>query len=476
MIAARLRDSSQGASVTQCTGEVTVARRGMVRDSRGQNARIEDPMGRFSLTSFLSGPVARGSLISLVVRVVGLLLATLQAILTARLLGPEGYGVVAYVLSLTMISAMVALLGTHALAVREVSKHHESGDADALGGFIRGCRTVVLATSFCLSGLWIVGALLLADQFFPMGFVALLFPAIALTLQSQSMLRGWGLVALAQVPFLVLRPFLMVSVLTIAALASLSLTPTAYLTTALAAALLAMTLTWAAVHRRSRDLPASNPVELARLGRSAAPFFMISVIALLMAEINTLMLTWWAGAEETGLFQPIARITPVLMLGMESVGVRFGPRVSEFWTSGEIDRLRALTRKVTLASTGFTMLAAAALVFFGEWVLGLFGSAFTVNASAFIWVAGAQIINAACGPVNLLLTMSDKARAAVWPRIIALLANIALGALLIPSHGALGAAIAMSVGIVAWNVTMLVIVRRRLNFDPSLWGILKGAR
>ena len=432
-------------------------------------------MARFSLTSLLSGPVARGSLISLIVSITGLALATLQAILTARLLGPEGYGIVAYVLSLTMIFAMVALFGTHTLSVREVAKHHKTGDTNILGGFIRRCRTVVLVASFVISGLWIAGTLVLAERFFPIGFVALLFPVIALTLQSQSMLQGWGVVALAQVPHLVLRPFLMVSVLTIAALTSLTLTPTAYLTAALAAALLAMTVAWRAVRKQSNGLPTSQPYELAQLGRSTAPFFMISVIALLMAEINTLMLTWWAGAEETGLFQPIARVTPVLMLGMQSVAIRYGPRVSEFWTSGEIDRLQALTRQVTLASTGFTMLAAAALVYFGNWILGLFGPAFVVNASAFVWVAGAQIFNAACGPVNLLLTMSDKAGAAVWPRIIALLVNIALGAVLIPTHGALGAAIALSGGIVAWNVAMLITVRRRLNFDPSIWGALRSA-
>ena len=476
MIAARLRDSSKGASVTLCTEEVTVARCGMAGDSRGPRARIEDRMGKFSFPSFLSGPVARGSLISLAVSLTGLALATLQAILTARLLGPEGYGIVAYVLSLVMIFAMVALLGTHTLAVREVAKHQKTGDAKSLAGFIRTCRAVALAASVCVSGLWILGTWFFAEHFFPIGFVALLFPVVALTLQSQSMLQGWGVVALAQAPNLVLRPFLMVSALTVTALTSLSITPVSYLTTALFAALLAMTLAWIIVRKRTRDLPIASGYGFARLGRSAAPFFMISVIALLMGEINTLMLTWWAGAEETGLFQPIARVTPVLMLGMQSVAVRFGPRVSEFWTSGEIDRLQALTRQVTLASTGFTMLAAAALVLFGEWILGLFGAAFVVNASALIWVAGAQIFNAACGPVNLLLTMSDKAGAAVWPRIIALLVNVALGTALIPAHGALGAAIAMSGGIVAWNIAMLIAVRRRLNFDPSLWGVFRPAR
>ena len=53
-----------------------------------------------SLAFLGRGPVARGSLMSIAIRVAALGLGFLQAVLTARLLGPEGYGTVAVALSI----------------------------------------------------------------------------------------------------------------------------------------------------------------------------------------------------------------------------------------------------------------------------------------------------------------------------------------------------------------------------------------
>ena len=58
----------------------------------------------------------------------------------------------------------------------------------------------------------------------------------------------------------------------------------------------------------------------------------------------------------------------------------------------------------------------------GDIIRGRFGEAFANNTKALWWVVGAQVFNAACGPVGILLTMTNRAALAIWPQAAALLA------------------------------------------------------
>jgi len=425
-----------------------------------------------------AGPVARGAMISVVVRVGGIGIVTVQAILTARLLGPEGYGTVAFVLSLSSIFASIVLLGTEPLATREVARLLTLDDRPALKGFLGMIRRSVVVAGLAGALIWMgIATLVLPGR--TEGnwaqyavFAALIFPVLALTLQMQAVLRGHGLVAMSQLPQMVLRPLVLVAVLCLAYVTAWQIGPLTYLVVAVIANLIAFGVAAYVLRSTLASLRevAATPPRLGALVGAAAPFLAIGAIGVMLGEINTLMLMWWADAEQTGLFQPIARIAPLLMLAMQAVGTRYAPRITEFWTAGETARLADVTRKVTVITTGFTLLSAVVLLFFAKPLLGLFGREFAVNAHALWWIAGAQIVNAACGPAAMLLTMSGHAPRAIGPQLLGLAVNILLGALLIPGRGAEGAAIAMAGGIVTWNLAMLVLVVRRVGFDPSLFG------
>jgi len=431
-----------------------------------------------SSTHIFAGPVARGATISLVIRVTGIGIVMIQAILTARLLGPEGYGTIAFLLSLSSIFATIVLLGTESLAVREVARLLTQNDWPGLKGFLGTTRFAVIAAGLIGALLWVVIAVFVLPErrngawIEYAVFAALIFPLIALNLQTQAVLRGYGLVAISQIPQVILRPFVLVAFLSMAWISSWQIGPGTYLSAVFLANLIALSLGLFVLHSTTtmlREVAAETP-RIGMLAQAATPFMMIGLLGVLLGEINTLMLMWWGNAEQTGLFQPLARITPLLMLSMQAISVRYAPRITELWTAGETTRLTDVTRKVTLTTTGFTALSAAALLFLAEPVLGLFGREFTVNAHALWWLAGAQVVNAACGPAGLLLTMSGHASRAVGPQVLGLAVNLALGALLIPERGAEGAAIAMAGGITAWNLAMLVLVVRRVGFDPSLFG------
>lgn len=431
-----------------------------------------------AISALLSGPIARATFISLAIRVGGIVLVALQAILTARLLGPEGYGVVAYVFALSYLLATLALLGTEPLAVREVARLVALGDGPGLAGFLRDIRHLVLISCIvgALASLVVLPRLGTQDENFADAvlFAAFLFPILAFLIQTQGILTGFGRAVVALAPFNLIRPAIVVSALVLAWALGLELTPRSFLLVAIAGGAIALVVARVALARQVD--PATRVARRRDSGyvRLAAPFFAISVLVLLLGEINTLMLAWLTDAEETGLFQPIARLAPLVLLGVQAAAVRYAPRVSEFWTQGETARLAGITRTFTWTTTAFTALLAVLLIGLGDTLLGLFGEAFVANSAALWWVVGAQVFYAACGPGALLLTMTDRASAAILPQATGLVVNLAVGFVLIPGHGAYGAAVALSAGIVTVSLGLLIRVRLGLGLDPSIVSSVLG--
>ena len=425
----------------------------------------------------LSGPVAKGTVVSLLIRLAGIGLGLVQAILTARLLGPEGYGMTAFVLSVSIVAATLVLFGTEPLAVREVARYAAARDHAGLAGFVRSIRIVLFGVSLLGAGAvtaFFATAPQAAEYRSVALYAVLIFPLIALVLQSQGVLRGLGHTALSQLPFFVLRPAVLVGVLAVCFVTGTGIGPEGYLNAVLAGTALALLWAgWSVLRLTPKgDAPARRhpPPSVVR---ASAPFLAISVTGLLLVEANTLMLAWWTTPEETGLFQPIARIAPLMMLGTTAAAVRYGPRVSELWARGETERLAAVTQTFVRTTTAFTFALTAPILILGDWLLGLYGEAFRVNVPALWWVAGAQLFNAACGPAFSLLTMTGHARHVAISQALGLAVQVGLAAVLIPAHGGLGAAMAMAGGIVVWSAALLIQVWRLLPIEPSLLGLFR---
>ena len=431
-----------------------------------------------TIAALRKGPIARGALLSIAIRVTAIGLLFFQAVLMARLLGPGGYGVVAVALSVVSIAATVAMLGLGQLAVREVAQLSAREDWGILRGFLRFSTLTVLA----FSSLAAIGIAVLAEatELFGPAFRteillgALLVPLLAMLNVLRGLCQGFGRIVAAQAPGDLLRPMILVAALGIVLLTATELTTTGYIAITIGATL-AGTSAAALILRRivAAGVPASRPaMTLGKWSLATRAFLGIALVGILLGEVNTLMLGWLVGPTEAGLFQPLARLAPVMLIGLEAVGMRYSPRVSELLALGEVERLVRITRLATMATTLIVVATCAGVLVLAPWILGAFGKAFTANVAALGWIAAAQVFNAACGPVGMLLAMSGHQSRVLVGRAVALATNVALGFWLIPQDGAHGAALAMAGGIVVWNLLMLLSVRRHLGFDPSLLGVL----
>ncbi|WP_209347157.1 oligosaccharide flippase family protein [Pontixanthobacter sp. CEM42] len=424
-----------------------------------------------------SGPVAKASIVSVAIKVTGLALSFAQAVIAARLLGVEGYGMVAVALSAAQIGATLALFGFGSLAVREIAGWLASKATHLLVPFARRAAALVLLLSAVGATIVIAIAGFWPEYRSVLLIGAAIIPVLAFIQLLRGIAQGFGDVAGAQWPGEIMRPLLLIGLIGLS-LTFAPLEPSAFLILfavagfggVIAAALLVR------IHLITHSSAVVAHFAKPRWLGKAAPFFGLSLLAIVQSEFATLMLALLASPEQAGLYQPIARLTPIIALPASAAAMRYAPRISELWNSQQLPRLIGVTRVYTLATTGLTTLATLILAGLGTWILQIFGADF-VSVAALLWIVGAgQIFNTACGPVGYLLTMTGHTRIATIAKATGVTIALSISALLIPYQGTAGAAIGVAAGLVVWNIISLGAVRRALGFDPSLLQFITGKK
>ena len=104
------------------------------------------------------------------------------------------------------------------------------------------------------------------------------------------------------------------------------------------------------------------------------------------------------------------------------------------------------------------------LLIFPSFVLDCFGEEFSAGVAPLIVLATGQIINAICGPVMYILTMTGKEKKARNIIIVASVINLGLNFYLIPIHGLMGAACATAISTVVWNVLAVIQIKKEYGF------------
>jgi O-antigen/teichoic acid export membrane protein len=438
-------------------------------------------MKRVKLNGLLSrlglNQVARGALQSLFLRTVALILGFVQSVLLARLLGPEGLGVFAVIVSMITVVVVICSFGFESFAVREVSRLLAQTRLGLVKGFIAiSTSSIFVSSLLCGVAIAWFANITHSQISTELQWAILLIPLMALLALAQGISLGFSKVVSSQAPIFFVRPGLMTGCLLIAWLSMNSLTTSSALGLLVAANMI--TLIFAIIVSLNTVNPliagTSLRFEFAGWVRESVPFWGLGLLSILHAQLITLMLGWLSGSREAGLYQPLLGIASVMIIGLLAVNAPLSPRVSSLWESGDQTMLRRTVWLATITSTTVVLSTCIALVMAAPYVLLVFGSEFVNLVAAIRWIAAAQVFNAACGSVGVLLNMTGHQRSSYKIQFIMVVITMAMGFLVIPSHGALGGAIVFFASTVIWNILLLQAVKKRLGFDPSILTAIRG--
>lgn len=391
----------------------------------------------------------------------------------ARILSPRGYGEFAFAMSATSILGVFAAFGFPLLLTREIAT------ADATGDWTRARRLMISSnTTVFFALLLMVPAGVGAAFAWPnldLGFrvtIAVAFGYLLFNTFGQlrgAILMGLRRVIVGQVGQMCIQPALLLLIVGVWVVVGVrALTPAGALGAATASAALVYLLNSVLARKlRPAGMAAhsSSPrVPGERWLVRALPFALLSGLYLFNSQIDVVMLGFLSRHSSVGLYRVAANGAALIPLVLAGVNPVLGPAFARHFALGEYRRLRRLMKIGALLSLAGAMPGVLAYILFGKAILGwVFGAAYLGAWIPLVVLTCGQFVNAAMGPVGLILNMTGHERETMWAMFAAAGLNVALNAVLVPHYGPLGAALATATSLVSWNVVLGARVWRRLR-------------
>ncbi len=418
--------------------------------------------------------IVKESGIGLVGSVLGTVLNYAVLVTVTRFLDPEQFGTFALAQSVIAISLVFVLCGTPRALDRFIPQYNARNEH----GRTKGLLESILRLSLWLGVAVAIGLLALSGPLASSVFANPgLQPVLRLMVISIPALAWIELVASSFVGFKELRYRVYTHQLALPVLKitfalsifSLGYGLTGWIWAYLASLLVTSMLAWSFFRRRIwiplRRTPAVA-VDLREVVSYSWPLSVNNLVFMLSGHVGVLLLGAFRSEAEVGVFRVYVYIAAILVLVRTSFVRIYKPVAAEFASVRDPAGVRELFHRVSkwmLLAGSFVGLI---ILLMGKDILGiLVPSSYRIATSALLLLAGARTVTAALGPHDMTLEAFGNTRLSMLNALLMLGVNVVLGRLLIPTHGVLGAAIALAAAVlvVASAGLLEVYVLHRLH-------------
>ncbi|MDP4602612.1 MAG: oligosaccharide flippase family protein [Schleiferiaceae bacterium] len=413
----------------------------------------------------------RGSALVLAVKVLGALSGYAFVFLLVREYGKEGYG--SFELAFTILSLASALnrWGWDGIVVREVLAR--KGKKKKQNAVVTAAFSFVLATGVVLSAALYWGAPLLG-KLFHSEQLPLHLSVVAV------LLIPWGWFQLRSDVFRAKNNLLAYGLwqygsITLLASILLFLVPvdaSVYSPVTLLLLVLLPFLAWNLWKLRASAASVSLQEQRAewKLALPGATSMLVSsLLYLVLSWSDTLMIGYFLDESAVGLYRVSFKVATLIVFAQFAVNAQAAPDIARYWAQGNRELLQNAVTRIAWINTVVALPAFLVLTLAAPWFLGFFGADFTAQAGTLRWLALGQLTNALCGPVMYLLNMTGHEKSARNTMAVGVVVNLVGNAVLIPTVGIAGAAIATSFTMALWNGWAMVAVYRKTGIRTFLF-------
>jgi len=220
-----------------------------------------------------------------------------------------------------------------------------------------------------------------------------------------------------------------------------------------------------------RDIREATPVyQTWGWMRDALPLLFLSTLGVVNTWTDTLMLGAIKGAEAVGIYAVANRGSGLITFFLTAANMALAPTIANLHARRNLVQLQLLVTKSARVTLFFSFPLALSLIVFGNWFLLLVGPDFTRGQLALAILSVGQVINVGMGSVAMLLVMTGHERDAARGIGISAMLNVVLNALLIPTWGIEGAALATASSMILWNILLAIWVYNRLGIHSTALG------
>ncbi|WP_460774940.1 lipopolysaccharide biosynthesis protein [Nocardiopsis nanhaiensis] len=423
--------------------------------------------------------VLRGGMVNMAGAVVGAALNLALIMTITRAFSQETAGLLFSATSVFLIMAAVANAGAPDGLVYFIARMRVFGRPGGVPQLLRLALGPAVLTASLVAVLLLLFARPLADVLGPeeattyLRILALFLPFAVLADSALAATRAHHDMSVTVLVDKVGRPLAQLGLVAmIAATGSAGLLALAWAGPYLPAAVLAWFWLGRIVRRAApeRSLPGEPPVTEAgpvtprAFWTFALPRALGGVAQMGVQRGGVVMVALLNGLTGAAVFTAATRVMVVGQFGTQAVLYAAQPRFAELLADQDHARVRSLYQAGTSWLVCLTWpLYLSALVFAPE-VMRLFGAEYSAGAAVLIVVCAGQLAASALGMGDLILTMTGRTGLNLLNNVLSLLANIAVCVLLVPSYGAVGAAVALVASVLVrkllpmWQLRSLVVL------------------
>ena len=429
------------------------------------------------ITNFLkhlsSSEILKKISISFILKVFGTISAFIMYIVISRLYGAEGMGLFSLFIAIIGLAGILSTAGMTSSMMRFVPEFIANEKLNELYKL----RFIHFIISGTLSVSLMIALLLLTDEIainifhnsnntWMIKIVSITLPFYSLYLIGNEFIRAIGHIALYEY----LRS-LHIQFVGLIILVTLSFFyETIYLPVIITAFLymLACFIVWTVVRHFLKSHKAnlsSAKITFRKTIKVSFPMLLTSFSALIMERIDTLMIGFFYGNEEIGIYNIALKLSVLILFLIIPVNAVLIPKISQAFWQQETDQLKILIHKTSKYMFYSSTMVFVCLIVFSEYFLGLFGKEFITGKYAIIFLSVGYLINAIHGLAEHLLNISGNEKKLTVIFTIGLIVNIILNYILIPIYGINGAAFATMTSMIFWNILAGLSVNTHIGFS-----------
>ena len=207
-----------------------------------------------------------------------------------------------------------------------------------------------------------------------------------------------------------------------------------------------------------------EPLEIKPLLIVALPMLMSTSMFMIMTWTDTIMIGYYRDESQVGVYRLAFKVANLVTFTQFAISSIAAPMFSSFFAKNDLAGMKKITKNIGYMNLAISTPIFILLLIFPSFVLDCFGEEFSAGVAPLIVLATGQIINAICGPVMYILTMTGKEKKARNIMIVASVINLGLNVYLIPIYGLIGAASATAISTVVWNVLAVIQIKKEYGF------------
>ncbi|MCA1669355.1 MAG: lipopolysaccharide biosynthesis protein, partial [Thermomicrobia bacterium] len=213
--------------------------------------------------------------------------------------------------------------------------------------------------------------------------------------------------------------------------------------------------------------PRVDPRRMLRLIWLALPLGLVMMFGSLMTNVPRYFIERLDGTHELGIFAAMAYIVVAGTTVVDALGQAVSPRLAREYAAGAVGAFRALVAKVLGISAVLAAAGVALSLLVGRQVLTLlYRPEYAAHLDVFIWIIAAAGIGYLASVFGYAMTAARQFTIQVPIYALSIVVVTVACALLVPSHGLLGA---------AWATFLMFAVQLPLKGAAVLYGLHQRA-